>query len=958
MTPDGRYVLFASTANNLVILSNGTTIPVLIPPRQNVYLRDRQSGATTLVSSDRLGFVGADANATPTSLSSDGRYALFESSAANLVAGVTNGLNQVFVRDLKQGATLLVSVATNGAAGDGVSRSSSMTPDGRFVAFVSEAENLIAGDTNGIPDVFVRDLQNGITVLASVGATSTNSSYPVGASESPVMTPDGRYVAFFSTATNLVPQRTFSGNIYVRDLIAQQTTLVSAQAQTVVTSMVSVFAAPACHSQTISDDGRYVAYVVSPLPSTRLGVYYSSVRGFVLRHDLQTGQEDLINTNCYVTPGPYETVRVLDMTKDGRFVAFVANTNGLFGETTCIFVWDAASGLNTLASGDLSNSVPAGSACQWPVFDSSGNFLAFFSSATNVTTNSLKGNVHLYVRDLLNQRSVMVNVDTNGAGAEINPTTIPRFSDGGRLLAFESPDPSVVGGDRNRSFDVFVRDLGSNTTELISAAHPVLNENTPNGNSGMTGPSISADGRFVAFASDADDLVSNDTNGSRDVFVRDLVTGSNILVSVDLSGSANGNGVSYEPSITPDGRYVLFTSSATDLVAGDTNGAPDVFVRDLQSGTTRLVSTNLGASTSLIPLPSSDSITAEGTSALFHTQLRGYPRLNQNLYSADLQTGTVAPLTPGGFLSAAFSDNGRFAAFVNNNDAATGSVVVCSAVVGAPAYTNIGLGAVSVLGLSSDGNILIYSTNNVQILAADHAAQSIWRVGGGYLRTHAGFRFSADNRFLSYAAALSPSGPTQVYLYDLQQRTSVLVSHRNQSPVMANGNSDSPIVSPDARFVAFRSDATDLLPSHTNTVPDIFLCDRLTKANTLVTAGTDSAGLADNRSLFPVFSQDGRTLVVQSSAGNLVRQDLNRAQDLFAFTLLYADLGRVPALGAGFWLSWPAVPGQTYTVQFKDNLPDATWTNATGTITNLGTKLFFSDSAPGATQRFYRINSL
>jgi hypothetical protein len=157
--------------------------------------------------------------------------------------------------------------------------------------------------------------------------------------------------------------------------------------------------------------------------------------------------------------------------------------------------------------------------------------------------------------------------------------------------------------------------------------------------------------------------------------------------------------------------------------------------------------------------------------------------------------------------------------------------------------------------------------------------------------------------------------------------------------------------------VAFRSDATDLLLDHTNSVPDIFLYDRLTKTTTLVTAGTDNAGLADNRSLLPVFSNDGRTLVVQSSAANLISDDLNQAQDLFAFTILYADLRPEPELGAGLWLSWPVLPGQTYTVQFKNNLQDATWTDATGTITNVGTKLFFSDSASAAAQRFYRISS-
>src|SRR5262249_10132676 len=155
----GRYVLFASTANNLVLSSSNNPLPMIPLAKLNVFLRDRANGTTTLVSVNLAGTGGGNGDSVPTALSTDGRYPLFESSASDLIAGDTNGVADVFVRDLVSNSTVLVSVSTNGGAANGVCRGSTMTADGRYVAFVSAANNLVADDTNGIPDVFVRDLQ-------------------------------------------------------------------------------------------------------------------------------------------------------------------------------------------------------------------------------------------------------------------------------------------------------------------------------------------------------------------------------------------------------------------------------------------------------------------------------------------------------------------------------------------------------------------------------------------------------------------------------------------------------------------------------------------------------------------------------------------------------------------------------------------------------------------------------
>ena len=220
MSADGRFVLFASTANNLLLNSNNMPIPARFPASLNVFLRDRTKQTTALVSVNLSGSAGGNGDSLPVDLSEDGRFALFESSASDLIPGDTNQAADIFVRDLVSDSTVLVSVSVDGGVGNGTSRSPAMTPDGRWVAFVSAANDLVPDDTNGFPDVFVRDLQAGTTALVTAGAQRRPPSLGQ-SSESPQITPDGRYVAFYSTATNLVTGVPVNGDVYVRDLVGE-----------------------------------------------------------------------------------------------------------------------------------------------------------------------------------------------------------------------------------------------------------------------------------------------------------------------------------------------------------------------------------------------------------------------------------------------------------------------------------------------------------------------------------------------------------------------------------------------------------------------------------------------------------------------------------------------------------------------------------------------------------------
>ena len=193
-------------------------------------------------------------------------------------------------------------------------------------------------------------------------------------------------------------------------------------------------------------------------------------------------------------------------------------------------------------------------------------------------------NFSVYLRDIPAGLTRLMSATINGDASGVDPTIVPSMSADGDIVAFESSAATLVADDRNRASDVFVRSFNAETNELISARHSALASLTANNASGFSPPSVSADGRYVAFVSDATDLVTNDTNNQRDVFVRDLLTGAIVLASADSNGVAPP-AISSDPAISGDGRYVAFTSRIIEPGA-----LRQVYVRDLQAGSTRLVS--------------------------------------------------------------------------------------------------------------------------------------------------------------------------------------------------------------------------------------------------------------------------------------------------------------------------------------------------------------------------------
>jgi Tol biopolymer transport system component len=218
-----------------------------------------------------------------------------------------------------------------------------------------------------------------------------------------------------------------------------------------------------------------------------------------------------------------------------------------------------------------------------PSISADGRYVTFVSSATNLVSGDTNGKSDIFVRD--RQTGTITLVSRNSAGVEGNGySQYPSISADGRNVTFASSATNLVSGDINGKSDIFVRDRHTGTTTLVSR-----NSAGVEGNGASNNPSISANGRYVAFDSMATNLVSGDINGMSDIIVRDRQTGTTTMVSKNSTG-VEGNGYSQYPSISANGRYVAFVSSATNLVSGDINGRNDIFVRDRLTETTTLIS--------------------------------------------------------------------------------------------------------------------------------------------------------------------------------------------------------------------------------------------------------------------------------------------------------------------------------------------------------------------------------
>ena len=780
VSTDGRYVVFDSGSDGLLPEGADKT-------QRHTFVRDRTAGTTTLVGASDAGVAGNEGSINPV-ISGNGRYVAFMSTSTNLTADIVGGTN-VFVKDLQNGSVELASRRT-GVAGppdNGFVRDASISGDGQVVAWDTNAQLDNVADTNLVNDVYARNLATDTTTLISradgaggavgtagsgeasvanngtlfafttnsaldpvkdtnnqsdvyvrVGTTTflasrltgANTSAGTGGSFAPSVDANGDYVAFSSNADDLIGagnDTNASSDVFIRDVGADTTTLISrpdgsassqgnsgsfgAEINTSGTrvgfSSTSDSLVPGVLALPFGGSRSYVRVIATNTTTLvsratgasgdpaggdtsqprlsgsgtvavftgdvgNLGGSGPDVSSVYARDTVSGTTEHLDKPTGDVTPPAATTSAFASsgqaVSDDGRFAVFTSGADGLAaddddrynnaylrdvatgaltvvskgvegsaefavisGDGTKVafvtfgsglgppgaYVYDVATGALTLASrADGPNGTPAPEGEFQISFSGDGRRLAFDTSAALDPVHDPGAGSDVYVRDLVAQTTVLVSringADTNRGNGQSFQPSIDRT---GNRVAFSSTSSDLGDGDATNVTDVHVRDLAANTTTLVSRAN---GEGTPSGDDESHSAAISADGNRVAFASEATNLGDGDATPSQDVHLRDLAASTTTLVS--QAGGTVGDQRSSDPDLSADGTTVLFETEADNLVGA---GGSKVVAHTLATGANVLVNRADGVDGAPAPSAFAGSIAVDGSCATFNSNGTG-----------------------------------------------------------------------------------------------------------------------------------------------------------------------------------------------------------------------------------------------------------------------------------------------------------------------------------------------
>ncbi len=977
---DGRFVIFLSQANNLV--TNDSTAPVL-----DLFRYDRMTGQTILVSASITGIGGGDADSAYVSVSADGRMVSFASAAGDLVSGDTNGIRDLFVRDLEQRTTVLVNETLPledfglwlGAdySRRGIPRFNGplISGNGSKVVFESWATVLVLlPDTNNHNDIFIRDLASGITSLVSVNSSGDGAGN--GRSDQASMTPDAIRVAFLSRATDLVPGTTNAlGDIYVRDLDTQTTHWASS-------NVVEHLPGYLCHPPVLSTNGQAVVFKASAPGAANASVFYV---------DLATGVTSLLHTNSPSAAG-------VVVSGDGSTVAF--------DDGEQVFLWHG--GVTTLVSKRADGSGPANGNSTAPVLSLDGQVVAYVSTATDIVTNGFpttNAPHQIYVWNRQTGVTRLVTQNTNGAATVASHRfSHVALSPDGTQIAFDSLASDLIPGDFNVASDVFITPVASNALTLLSRRAESLPSLTSMRNVRIAPDCLTADKRFLLFASLDKNRSPDDAAKGEELFIRDLTTGVEEQITGYELGkpkehviSANGRTVAYISAEHSGGvteRVVCFDRNYGDRVFADLSPFDGGVLRGSFSRLT--ISPDGRRISYLAPAPN-----------------RYYPCL----YLFDIETrsnrvvsvqlnSSLSPVFDGQVSAPGFSPDGGWLAFgststmltsnrqaglflLNLNDAASLQSIP------APANSSFTLPPV----FSADSRSVGAGYGVFDLRTGSYSP-----LPGVSLVLPRKHSLSAEGRFVAREAN---TNGWNVAVSDRQSGVTKVASMNMDGSGPGSAISQSPSITPDGRYLVFTSRATNLVAGDRNGLSDIYIRDLTRDVTILLSSGDAGATPGNGSSTIPILSADGRTVLFQSFADDLASGDYNFSRDIFMahiggpdsdgdgmdddwemayFSTLSrngmgdfdgdgasdvaefqagtdpTDLGStlrvisITSLNGGHTrLVWSASPGRTYRVQFRNGLSDDSWREVPATVTANGTTANWVDSSPAIRDRYYRV---
>jgi Tol biopolymer transport system component len=867
ISADGRWVVFASRATNLVDgLPEG-------PGQSRLFLYDRVSAAVTLVSSSEFlaaaGGGGDGFGVTTAAISADGRFIAFLSLAPDLVPGQQddNRGADVFLYDRTTRRTVLVSHAATPAAtlADSVSPYLSLSADGRFVAF---SRRPVGGAGDGDGDVLLYDRVSAAVTRIAAGGVPTISA-------------DGGSIAFLSSGQQVIPGQVDANgaavDVFLYSRASRQTVLVSHAAGRPTTTG-NGSSDPATGGGTflaplLSADGRTVAFWsrATNLVARQVG----GGSGDLFLYDRTTAAVSLVSRKGNSPRASTSGVLTATMSADGRFIAFATLAidevprQADFDYGPDVFLFDRRSGNTALVSFQDAPPIPLPRTGNFPSYgpaiSADGSQIAFYSAANNLVPGlrDQNGGADLLLYDVRTRDNTLVTLHAAGL-----PSLTPDVGSFLRGLSADGRWVVLEGGaanlaplqiDANNQSDVFLYDARTRKTALVSHASgaPATAGDAPSYQG-----SLSADGRFVVFTSYATNLDASvrdyqdpaTTQRRLDVFLFDRITKTTRALSRSaLHPGVTGDFDSEQPVISADGRWVAFLSSATDLVPAGGTATGNLYLYDRVSKV--LTHANAGAGS-----------TGAGKPLVMSADGRYLLTLSRSLYLYDRVTGTNtlvsqdrsgAPADVVQDENPALSADGRFAAFTSGR---------------------------SDLGSEPGGE-----TAEINVYLWDRESGGVTFLGGSSRVPH-GFAprqpaLGADGHWVAYLSNAETPAPgfdnpgrtDQVVLYDRIAGTRTLLTPSALLAGQASrGTAASPLLTPDGRYVAFASSG-DLLPGDPAT-DGLFLYDRIAGVTGLVVRMPYST-LATRGASAPQLSADGRALAFQSRWSGLVPGDFNGVRD-------------------------------------------------------------------------------
>lgn len=406
-------------------------------------------------------------------------------------------------------------------------------------------------------------MTNGITreSVSSAGVQADRDS------SEPNTAGDGTFVSFFSLALNLAPNSTGAFESFLRNRTTLLTTRVSQTTGGDPANSNSLSVVVSANGFTSFESG-----ASNLVANNQVNVF---------RHDSQTGQTLLVSVSNGGIPGN-DFSGLSSISADGNLIAFQSSATNLVPGSVAgisdILIRDVAAGTTNSVSVD-SAGVSGNGSSQAPRIAADGGAIAFASLATNLVAGDTNGVRDVFVHVRQTGQTTRVSVATGGGegdgpsgGAGVAPSNVLDISDDGRFVVFSSDATNLVPGDTNGVTDIFRHDRQTGETIRVSVGTGGVQSNASSDQ-----PKISGDGRFVVFNSDATNLDARDQNGLPDVFIHDTQTGETQVVSLNLDVTNTGNGGSFFPDISADGRVLVFASDASNLVVDDTNDARDIF---------------------------------------------------------------------------------------------------------------------------------------------------------------------------------------------------------------------------------------------------------------------------------------------------------------------------------------------------------------------------------------------